>query len=75
MDTINLQRKKVMKKYSVGQTVNMRRRDYKNEEIIERFKIKILEFYPHVVLTLRNGHKECFTYTDMEMMTADKRKR
>lgn len=59
----------ISKRYNLGQTVLMKKRDQKTGVVVKRFKVKILGFYPHFVLTLRNGFKETFTYYDFYDLT------
>jgi len=59
---------KIIKRYAVGQVINLRQRD-KDGNIIKRFKVKVIEFYRHFILTERRGIKECFTYWDFERLT------
>lgn len=74
MNTLNKLRKDIPKKYPEGQTVKMRRRDDKTDEILERFSIKIIKYYPFHVLVIKNGFRECYTYGDMQKLTKAKRK-
>jgi hypothetical protein len=62
-------RQDIFSRYYVGQVVNMRKRDPNTDKIVKRFKITILGFYPHFVLTEKNGAKECFTYADYKYLT------
>lgn len=74
MNTINKLKKEIPKKYPEGKTVKMRRRDDRNDEILERFNIKVIKYYPFHVLVIKNGFRECFTYGDMYRLTRIKRK-
>lgn len=60
---------KIIKKYTPGQIVNMRRRGKEDGHILKRFKAKILKFYPYHVSCMVNGYIESFTYWDMDNLT------
>jgi hypothetical protein len=61
-------REKIQRRYKPGQIIRMCRRDDKGN-IIKRYKVKIIDFYPYHVLVERNGFRESYTYWDMEQLT------
>lgn len=44
-------------------------------KIIERKKAKVLRFYPHMILCEVDRNKECFTYNDLNSLTAYSKKK
>ena len=66
-------KKKILSKYQVGQTVNIKYRNRKegsNEIEEKKSKIKILGFYSNLVLCLKDNFKECYNYREMDQMLA-----
>jgi hypothetical protein len=66
--TIDSLRRQVKKTYRIGQKITLHTKDNDRHGGI-RFTVRILEFYPHYVLTTRKGYKLCFRYYDILRMT------
>lgn len=62
-------RTNIQSRYKVGQIVNMRRRDPNTDKITKRFKVAIKGFYTYLILTEKNGFRECYTYSDFKELT------
>lgn len=67
-----MMRNKIIKRYKIGQVVNMRIRGSDGKNIIDKFKATIIRFYPYHVHCKVNGHNECFTYADFDRNTRNK---
>ena len=63
---------KMIKRYSVGQEINLRYRSPKGK-IIERRKATVIKFYPHHVLCRVDRCRECFTYAELNQLTGYRR--
>lgn len=65
-------KEKILKNYKVGQVVNIRYRGPKEgskEYELKKAKIKILGFYPNLVLCLKDNCKECYNYQELDQLT------
>ena len=62
----------ILRKYNVGQTINIRYRGKAADgktNIKVRKKVEILKFYPGFVLCLVEGIKESYKYIEMIQLT------
>ena len=59
----------VQKKYGAGQTITMRERNQATNEVIRKFKVKVIELYPNCVLVQVGANKESYSYHDMVRLT------
>ena len=67
--TLDSCKEKILSKYFAGQVVNLRFRTDQGK-IMARKKARVIKFYPHHVLCLVDNCRECFTYADLNELTA-----
>jgi hypothetical protein len=58
----------IQTKFKIGQNVTLQVKSQDTGKVIDSFKVKVVGYYDHFVLTDKNNHKECYGYQDFYNM-------